>query len=271
MRRFSVKEHIVFFASLELHFVCCNAKQSITSFVSGCPTYSLWGRRYDCMAASVVLDPSRPLKRVYDAHIQHYNVSNESLPEYHAVRTSLQRVRSRMVTPIPRNLEKLKLMTNGQKLGQERGFWAQLTTTGALQYSQHQTLQGTAEMLWNLHRRHVQDLSFAILPVSNDSWALPWKGFTTCHVLAGWEASRPLQRSILQYVRRQVRACTGHLLQPRDVLSYATSSTHSFLLCKPSFLLHPFQDAILPLLSKLAAQNYQIGAVRCISASCSLE
>jgi hypothetical protein len=79
----------------------------------------------DSMAASVVLDPSRPLKRVYYAHIQHSNVSNESLPELQSTTRSARLYRESGPAwshQFHGTLEKLKLMTNGLKLGQERGF-----------------------------------------------------------------------------------------------------------------------------------------------------
>lgn len=67
-------------------------------------------RSFDEMASAVALDPSIPLKRIYDGHIQ--SIPNQSVPEYRSVRTALQRVRETIIPSIPRTINDVAI--NGE-------------------------------------------------------------------------------------------------------------------------------------------------------------
>lgn len=60
-------------------------------------------RTVESMATAIALDPSQPLKRVYNMYAQNNNVRDD-FPEYNTIRSSLQRVRSSLVPPIPRHI-----------------------------------------------------------------------------------------------------------------------------------------------------------------------
>ena len=56
---------------------------------------------------AVVSDPTRPISRTYRHVLRHMDVDEEAIPQFHNVRSTLQRARAALLPPIPHEIDEV--------------------------------------------------------------------------------------------------------------------------------------------------------------------
>ena len=174
----------------------------------------------DRLKRAVREDPSRPIKRAFEglAHGHQGGGDREQLPEFHTVRTLMQRTRSALVPPVPRVIADVRIDGEWSNTWSHERFLLDLDNDWGV------ALFATDENLQRLQRCQdvYMDGTFRTCPK-------PYKQFFTIHgkymgrvipfvfvLLTGKTTGH--YRQMLQIIKREIRQKVGHRWRPNRII-----------------------------------------------------
>ncbi len=170
------------------------------------------------MKDSIRADPTRPIKRVYDAVVLERNVSVDNCPMYHTVRSQLARCRASVLPDVPHHINDVDIFDEWARTWNGKQFCSfQDNAWGILVFCTSKS----CKMLQRCKIMYI-DGTFRTAPE-------PYMQFVTIHgfygdrvipfvfcLLNGKQVGQ--YRQLLRHVKQKVRRETGHALRPRKVV-----------------------------------------------------
>jgi hypothetical protein len=170
------------------------------------------------MERHILQDPSKPIKRVFDEVVVRADDDDDDIPEFHTLRTRLNRTRSFLLPEIPHTVEDVVI----------EGEWAETWNRKRFMSLQDNDW-GLLVFATDANYKKLKQCSTIYIDGTFRTCPVPYMQFVTIHgsyngrvlpfVMALLNGKQVGQyRQLLQHVKEKVREVTGHRFRPTRVV-----------------------------------------------------